>query len=172
MKVNGQLYKNIPYINEVKKLAIKGCALHHSGLYPILKEIIELLYCKGLIKILFATETFSVGLNMPTKTVIFTSINKYCNTGYRLLTSAEFIQMAGRAGRRGLDVEGYVIYLPQLEREFIKSEVFKNVLKNKLPNLISKYNITPLLVLPALPIRTEGASPAKSVKAPPRIVSK
>ena len=150
MKVNDTLYNSIPYVNEVKELAIKGCALHHSGLYPILKEIIELLYCKGLIKILFATETFSVGLNMPTKTVIFTSVNKYSNSGYRLLTSAEFIQMAGRAGRRGIDIEGYVIYLPQLEREFIKADILKQVFEDKLSNLESKYSITPSLLLNSL----------------------
>ena len=149
-KVNESLYNSISYINEVKELAIKGCAMHHSGLFPVLKEIIELLYCKGLIKILFATETFSVGLNMPTKTVIFTSINKFCNSGYRLLTSAEFIQMAGRAGRRGIDLEGNIIYLPQLEKKFTDSDTFKNILLNKSPDLISKYSITPIIVLTSL----------------------
>jgi superfamily II RNA helicase len=69
-----------------------------------------MLFSRNLIKILFATETFSVGLNMPTKTVIFTDVFKYDNKGKRMLYSHEFIQMSGRAGRRGLDKEGIVIY--------------------------------------------------------------
>jgi superfamily II RNA helicase len=82
---------------------------------PLLKEIVEILFLKGLIKVLFATETFAVGLNMPTKTVVFTGLSKYDdeNNGMRLLRTDEYIQMAGRAGRRGKDTEGLVIYLPE-----------------------------------------------------------
>ena len=96
-------------------LVQRGIAFHHSGLQPFLKEILEILFNKGLIKILFATETFAVGLNMPTKTVVFTALTKYVEGGMRLLTTAEYIQMAGRAGRRGKDDKGLVIYLPQKE---------------------------------------------------------
>jgi superfamily II RNA helicase len=94
-------------------LVQRGIAFHHSGLQPFLKEILEILFNKGLIKVLFATETFAVGLNMPTKTVIFTALEKYVEGGIRVLTTAEYIQMAGRAGRRGKDDRGLVIYLPQ-----------------------------------------------------------
>jgi superfamily II RNA helicase len=99
------------------ELCQKGIAYHHSGLHPILKEIVEILFTKGFIKVLFATETFAVGLNMPTKTVIFTSLEKYSDDcqGLRMLRTDEYIQMAGRAGRRGLDKEGTVIYLPERE---------------------------------------------------------
>lgn len=96
-------------------LVQKGIAYHHSGLQPFLKEILEILFQKGLIKVLFATETFAVGLNMPTKTVVFTALEKYVEGGMRVLTTAEYIQMAGRAGRRGKDDRGLVIYLPQKE---------------------------------------------------------
>jgi superfamily II RNA helicase len=92
----------------------RGVAFHHSGLLPMLKEIVEILFTKGLVRVLFATETFAVGLNMPTKTVVFTSYRKYdeeTNT-MRMLTTDEYIQMAGRAGRRGKDTKGYVFYLP------------------------------------------------------------
>ena len=92
----------------------RGVAFHHSGLLPMLKEIVEILFSKGLVKVLFATETFAVGLNMPTKTVVFTSYRKYDeeSNGMRMLTTDEYIQMAGRAGRRGKDTKGYVFYLP------------------------------------------------------------
>jgi superfamily II RNA helicase len=98
----------------LKSLVEKGIAYHHSGLVPTLKEIIEILFSRGFIKILFATETFAVGINMPTKTAVFVGVKKYdeqCQD-MRVLTTAEYLQMAGRAGRRGLDTMGTVIYLP------------------------------------------------------------
>ena len=90
----------------------KGIAFHHSGLLPVLKEIIEILFAKGFVKVLFATETFAVGINMPTKTVVFTSFRKPNDESMRMLKTSEYMQMAGRAGRRGKDDKGIVIYLP------------------------------------------------------------
>jgi len=104
-----------PQAHTLKELAVRGIAYHHSGLLPFLKEILEILFSKGLVKVLFATETFAVGINMPTKTVIFTSLEKFTDGGMRLLKTSEYIQMAGRAGRRGKDDKGLVIYLPQKE---------------------------------------------------------
>ena len=103
------------------KLLEKGVAFHHSGLLPMLKEIVEILFSKGLIKVLFATETFAVGLNMPTKTVIFTSYRKFDDESekMRMFSTDEYIQMAGRAGRRGKDTKGYVFYLPDRQPEDI-----------------------------------------------------
>ena len=91
----------------------KGVAYHHSGVLPMLKEIVEILFARGFVKVLFATETFAVGLNMPTKTVVFTSFCKKDEIGLRMLRPDEFTQMAGRAGRRGKDTEGIVMYLPR-----------------------------------------------------------
>lgn len=92
----------------------KGIAFHHSGVLPILKEIVEILFARGFVKVLFATETFAVGLNMPTKTVVFTSFRKQSDSGeFRMLRPDEYTQMAGRAGRRGKDTKGIVIYLPR-----------------------------------------------------------
>jgi len=101
----------------ISELLQRGIAFHHSGLLPLLKEIIEILFAKGLVKVLFATETFAVGINMPTKTVVFTGYEKYDEetNGMRMLYTDEYIQMAGRAGRRGKDKEGLVIYLPERE---------------------------------------------------------
>jgi superfamily II RNA helicase len=102
-----------PQYHTLLELVQRGIAFHHSGLQPFLKEILEILFNKGLIKVLFATETFAVGINMPTKTVIFTALEKYTDGAMRVLKTAEYIQMAGRAGRRGKDEKGIVIYLPQ-----------------------------------------------------------
>jgi superfamily II RNA helicase len=98
----------------------RGIAYHHSGLLPLLKEIVEILFAKGLIKILFCTETFAVGINMPTKTAVFLDFHKYDTekADLRCLYTAEYLQMAGRAGRRGIDEKGTVIYLPQRKTAF------------------------------------------------------
>jgi superfamily II RNA helicase len=112
------LEKSAQY-HDLLSLLEKGVAYHHSGLLPILKEIVEILFGRGFIKVLFATETFAVGINMPTKTVVFTSYRKYDDTSdsHRMLTPSEYTQMAGRAGRRGKDDKGIVIYLPMRDPE-------------------------------------------------------
>ena len=106
--------ESIPQYHTLYELVQRGVAFHHSGIVPMLKEIIEILFGKGLIKVLFATETFAVGINMPTKTAVFVGLKKYDEDRgtMRMLNTAEYIQMAGRAGRRGLDTMGTVIYLP------------------------------------------------------------
>uniref|UniRef100_A0A6C0DIN9 Helicase n=1 Tax=viral metagenome TaxID=1070528 RepID=A0A6C0DIN9_9ZZZZ len=106
--------EKLPQYHSLRHLVEKGLAYHHSGLVPMLKEIIEILFSKGFIKVLFATETFAVGINMPTKTAVFVGVKKYDDEkgDMRVLTTAEYLQMAGRAGRRGLDTMGTVIYLP------------------------------------------------------------
>ena len=111
--------QKIEGFHKLNSLLEKGVAFHHSGMLPILKEIVEVLFDKGFIKILFATETFAVGINMPTKTVVFTSYRKYDNLSenMRMLRTSEYIQMAGRAGRRGKDDKGIVVYLPIREPE-------------------------------------------------------
>ena len=92
--------KELPQIKNILPLLRRGIGIHHSGLLPILKEIIEILFQEGLLKVLFATETFSIGLNMPAKTVVFTSVRKWDGKGFRWVSGGEYIQMSGRAGRR------------------------------------------------------------------------
>jgi len=103
----------------LRRYLVRGIAYHHSGLIPLMKEIIEVLFTKGFVKVLFATETFAVGINMPTKTVVFTSYRKFDSAvgGMRMLRTDEYIQMAGRAGRRGKDTQGLVLYLPSRDPE-------------------------------------------------------
>jgi superfamily II RNA helicase len=128
----------IPQYHQIYDLLIRGIAFHHSGLLPLLKEIIEILFSKGYIKILFCTETFAVGLNMPTKTVIFAGFKKYDDKtgGMRMLRTDEYIQMAGRAGRRGKDTKGIVIYLP--DREPVTSQEMKAMMTGSRPPITSR----------------------------------
>ena len=88
----------------------KGTAPHHAGMLPSLRELVEVFFEEGIVKVLFATETFAIGINMPTRSVVFTSTRKYDGFGRRLLRPYEYTQMAGRAGRRGLDDKGVVVH--------------------------------------------------------------
>lgn len=101
------------YRNIIKNLE-KGVAVHHSGVHKIFREMIEILFAKKMIPLLFATETFAVGINMPVKTAVFTSLQKYSDNGFRYLTPDEYTQQSGRAGRRGIDKLGKAYHLPQL----------------------------------------------------------
>jgi antiviral helicase SKI2 len=103
--------RNIGQVQSLRQLLPTGVGVHHSGLLPILKECVEILYSKGLIKILFATTSFSIGLNMPTRTVVFTDITKFNNDKKEILSSSEYLQMCGRAGRRGKDDKGYIFII-------------------------------------------------------------
>ena len=88
---------------------LRGIASHHAGVLPAWKELIEELFQKSLVKIIFATETLAAGINMPARTTVISSLSKRTESGHRQLTGSEFLQMAGRAGRRGLDSQGYVV---------------------------------------------------------------
>jgi superfamily II RNA helicase len=152
---NYQEYLNLPEYNTVVSLLEKGIAIHHAGIMPILREMVELMFGKGYVKLLFATETFAVGINMPTKTVVFTDINKFDGSGSRPFLSHEYTQMAGRAGRRGIDTVGHVIHLFNLYRDNCNSVVLKTVLKGKPQSLISKFKISYNLILNLVKMNTD-----------------
>ena len=130
------LYENTKQYRSVESLIEKGVCYHHAGMIPIIREVVELLYSRNLVKVLFATETFSVGLNMPTKTVIFTSLKKPMSNGLRLLLPSEYIQMSGRAGRRGMDDTGTVIFYPMYG--MYTREEFNTVINTKRESMTSK----------------------------------
>ncbi|XP_038624275.1 helicase SKI2W [Tachyglossus aculeatus] len=103
--------RRLPQVLHMSELLHRGLGVHHSGILPILKEIVEMLFSRGLVKVLFATETFAMGVNMPARTVVFDSTRKHDGSAFRDLLPGEYVQMAGRAGRRGLDPTGTVILL-------------------------------------------------------------
>ena len=138
-------YEHLNQYQDILKQIQKGVAYHHSGMLPILKEIVEILFSKGLIKVLFATETFAIGVNMPTKTVIFSELQKFDNNGLRFLRSDEYNQMAGRAGRRGLDKFGTVLLIPTFDLP--KENTLKSIMSGKSPELNSKFHLNYQFVL-------------------------
>jgi superfamily II RNA helicase len=154
---NYKEYLNLPEYVKMVALLQKGIAIHHAGVMPVLREMVELLYGKGYIKLLFATETFAVGINMPTKTVLFTDICKFDGAGNRPLHSHEYTQMAGRAGRRGIDDVGNVIHLPNLYRNFELTGL-RNMLKGTAQQLTSKFKISYNLVFNQLTQCDGGAT--------------
>ena len=87
----------------------RGIAAHHAGILPAWKVLVEELFQQGLIKVVFATETLAAGINMPARTTVISTLSKRTDSGHRLLNASEFLQMAGRAGRRGMDLQGHVV---------------------------------------------------------------
>lgn len=146
--------RRLQIIENMLPLLLRGVGIHHSGLLPILREIIEILFQESLIKLLFATETFSIGLNMPAKTVLFTSLRKFDGTTRRLLTSGEYIQMSGRAGRRGLDDKGIVI---SILTEALTTEQIKSMFSASSDALFSAFRLTYNMILSLM--RIEGMDP-------------
>ncbi|KAI9797804.1 MAG: ATP-dependent RNA helicase mtr4 [Piccolia ochrophora] len=146
--------KQLPQIQHILPLLRRGIGVHHSGLLPILKEVIEILFQEGLIKVLFATETFSIGLNMPAKTVVFTNVRKFDGVTNRWVTSSEFVQMSGRAGRRGLDDRGIVIMMID---EKMDPSTAKQIVRGEQDNLNSAFYLGYNMILNLM--RVEGISP-------------
>ena len=130
--------QNIPQIRSMLNILKLGIGIHHGGMIPLIRECIELIFQSGLIKILFSTETFSMGLNMPAKTVIFTEIEKFDGSKNRYITGGEYIQMSGRAGRRGLDEKGVVIVI--LKKK-IDPEECREIMKGKSDPLNSSFSL-------------------------------
>jgi superfamily II RNA helicase len=139
-------YLNLPEYIHLISLLRKGVAIHHSGMIPILKEIVEILFAKGSIKLLFCTESVAIGLNLPVKTAIFTDISKHDGHNMRMLHAHEYTQAAGRAGRLGFDSVGHVIHLNNLFRN-VESIGYKQMMKGTPQKLVSKFKISYNLLL-------------------------
>jgi len=143
---NFEEYLNLPeYINLVALLE-KGVATHHSKMLPVLREIVEIFFARGYIKLLFATESVAIGLNLPVKTCIFTDIFKHDGTSLRVLQPHEYTQAGGRAGRLGLDTVGHVVHLNNLFRD-IDAVNYKQMMNGKPQALTSKFKISYNLLL-------------------------
>jgi superfamily II RNA helicase len=143
---NYKEYLQLPEYLDMVTLLRKGVAMHHSGLMPVLKEIVEILFSKGYIKLLFATESVAIGLNLPVKTCVFTDIYKHDGSSMRLLQAHEYTQAAGRSGRLGLDTVGHVIHLNNLFRD-TSATAYKTMMNGKPQTLTSKFKISYNLLL-------------------------
>ncbi|OMH85048.1 putative ATP-dependent RNA helicase [Zancudomyces culisetae] len=142
--------RELPQVINMTSLLKRGIGTHHSGLLPILKEIVEILFSRNLIGILFATETFAMGVNMPAKAVIFSGLQKHDGTSFRDLLSSEYTQMSGRAGRRGLDRTGTVILAPVISRKNLAkpdSAFLYNLILGKAGKLISQFKLSYSMIL-------------------------
>lgn len=138
---NYKEYLLLPEYHEIVALLEKGIAFHHGGMLSILREIVEIMFARGYVKILFATETFAAGINLPVKTAVFIQLDKYSDEGNRMLHPHEYTQMAGRAGRRGIDLVGNVIHLDNLFKGVNIADV-KNVMSGIPQTLVSKFKIS------------------------------
>lgn len=140
------------YGNKHIEYLIQGVASHHAGLLPAWKNLVEKLFQKGLIKVVFATETLAAGINMPARSTVISSTSKRTDSGHRILTANEFLQMSGRAGRRGMDEVGYVTVVgtpfqtPEEVAELVLSD--SNPLESKFSpsysmvlNLLQRFNL-------------------------------
>ncbi|GLJ10341.1 hypothetical protein SUGI_0126470 [Cryptomeria japonica] len=144
--------RNLPAVELMLPMLRRGIAVHHSGLLPIIKELVELLFQEGLVKALFATETFAMGLNMPAKTVVFTQLRKFDGDNHRWMASGEYIQMSGRAGRRGKDERGISIIIVDEQMEM---KTCKEMIMGKPAPLVSTFRLSYYTLL-NLMSRAEG----------------
>jgi superfamily II RNA helicase len=135
-------YMTLPEYVQLIKLLEKGIAFHHSGMLPILRELVEFAISENRVKMLFATESFGIGLNCAIKTTVFTQLKKHDGNAQRFLYSHEYLQMAGRAGRRGIDTRGYVVHLNNIYHEQPTLLEYKRILKCEAPVMKSQYYIS------------------------------
>jgi superfamily II RNA helicase len=123
---------------EIAALVEKGIAFHHAGMLPTLKEVVERLFTARLIKVIFTTETFALGINMPARSVCFDALRKFYGVYHRNLKTRDFYQMAGRAGRRGMDKEGFVFL--RLNPHLIDLKEVERILYGQPEKVNSQFN--------------------------------
>jgi len=151
----------LPQVIKTVDMVKRGIGVHHGGLLPILKEMVEILFSRGLVKILFATETFAMGVNMPARSVVFNALRKHDGVQFRELQPGEYTQMAGRAGRRGLDKVGTVI-LCAFGDTPPPQTMLRNMLTGSSTKLQSQFRLTYTMILNLL--RVEDMSVEGMIK--------
>jgi ATP-dependent RNA helicase DOB1 len=147
--------RDLPQIQSLLPFLLRGVGIHHGGLLNCLREITEILFQENLLKALFCTETFAMGINVPSRTVVFTQISKWDGVERRVINSGEFIQMAGRAGRRGKDDRGLTI---TMLNENMDPETAKDMFTGLPLRLDSQFYIGYNMLLNML--RMEGVDPS------------
>ncbi|CAG8582613.1 17454_t:CDS:10, partial [Cetraspora pellucida] len=138
--------RKLPQVLTISELLKRGIAIHHGGLLPIIKELVEILFERGLVKVLFATETFAMGVNMPARAVVYSGIKKHDGKGVRELNPGEYTQMSGRAGRRGKDKTGVVI-ITCTEDEAPSPSVLKRMILDPPEKLKSQFRLRYNMIL-------------------------
>ena len=158
---NWREYMNIPECQILFGLLEKGIAIHHAGMLPVLQEMVEILFEKRFVKLLFATETFAVGLNMPARATVFTGLQKFNGQVMRYLEPGEYTQMAGRAGRRGIDASGEAIICANMF-ELPDAETMRSIVAGNPKHLRSKFRISYDFVFDVLAESTVATTPTES----------
>jgi len=122
-----------------RRALMAGVASHHAGQLPLFKEAVEELFSRGLIKVVFATETLSLGINMPARTVVIESLSKWDGDRHRPVTSGEYKQLTGRAGRRGIDEVGYAVVLYQ---SFFSPDQVRALVRKEPNPIVSSFEVS------------------------------
>lgn len=125
---------------EVMQLCRHGIGYHHAGMLPIHKEMVERMFTSGLLKMIFTTETFAIGINMPARTVVFAGLKKYDGISMDYLRTRDYLQMAGRAGRQGIDAQGLVVSL--LGERDLKEAPLKRILEGQPEAVTSRFRLS------------------------------
>lgn len=129
-----------PALAQIRARALRGIGFHHAGMLPIHKEVVERLFTAGLLKLLFTTETFALGINMPARVVVFDSLRKFDGVSFDYMKRRDYLQMAGRAGRQGIDTEGLVYSV--LDDEAIAEAPLKRILLGESEPVVSRFNLS------------------------------
>ena len=124
---------------EVMQLARHGIGFHHAGMLPIHKELVERMFTSGLLRMLFTTETFALGINMPARAVVFHSLRKFDGVNFDFLRTRDYMQMAGRAGRQGIDTEGMVV--SYLDPSSLQDAPFNRILRGEVEPVSSRFRL-------------------------------
>jgi superfamily II RNA helicase len=126
--------------DELMRAAREGIAWHHAGMLPIHKEVVERLFTAGVIRLLFTTETFALGINAPARTVVFAGLRKFDGVSFDYVSTRDFMQMAGRAGRQGHDVEGLVFLM--LSKKDLVEAPLRRILSGAPEAVTSRFNLS------------------------------
>ena len=132
--------ESTPALRELRELAGRGIAYHHAGMLPLHKEIVERLFTSGLIRLLFATETFALGINMPARSVVFVTLRKFDGVSFDYLGARAYLQMAGRAGRQGIDEEGLVFSV--VEENDLREAPLDRLFDGTVEPIRSRFNLS------------------------------
>ncbi|MCE9584035.1 MAG: hypothetical protein K8T20_16245, partial [Planctomycetes bacterium] len=127
-------------VTEMRKHVSRGISFHHAGLLPTLKDIVERIFTAGLIKLIFTTETFALGINMPARTVVFDALTKYDGIRRGPLMAREYMQMAGRAGRRGMDEVGFSY--SNVEYPYARFNAVNRTIDGEIEPIRSQFNLS------------------------------